>query len=609
MLQIHTIDAELQELLSNADESSAHFIHQLVIYFRNQRDFEMLLKIASPKRKLETIKFKIKAVHEVYLQMAIDGSRPVETLDELYEVATFIEQPFKEEMERIGTSVGGSVTVEFPPGLKLKNRAEEKAEDDYGNNFGMLFDIVRMLFLCGTGAEMKAVAVAVQKSGCFVHGIKWKNRCKYPTANGFFDLMLQGVFAFEVGSIIVEHACEIQIHFRPAHEYADTHKSHEVYEFFRSFFAGSEDTVVDRMESIATFMEGEDNSISETNSGFIDKLDFDAMSPRQIFEQLVADVWTSTTNDGETPDTERLVALGDLFSQDVEEHALAVALHKKALAFEIEEEADSGNVAEAYDKVAMVLELQGKLDEALDLYQKSMAITIKEWGPETCQTATSYRNIGDIMSAKDHYDDSRHYYKLAMAIYIKLGSDFEDDVAKMEMSIGSDYDDEEKYTLAHECYGKALNLLMKDEDYNERELADLYKNYGELYRKTEEYDKAMENYKKCLAISIRLEGKESSNVGDVYHSIGAAIREGDGDLDEALELVQMGMATAIRVYGPDHGHVGSCHESIAYVLLEQNKYAEAISELKRALVIFTNFHGSDHRLTCAVRDTLQEISE
>lgn len=72
--------------------------------------------------------------------------------------------------------------------------------------------------------------------------------------------------------------------------------------------------------------------------------------------------------------------------------------------------------------------------------------------------------------------------------------------------------------------------------------------YGELYRKTEEYDKAMENYKKCLAISIRLVGKESSNVGDVYHSIGAAIREGDGDLDEALELVQMGMATAIRVY-------------------------------------------------------------
>ena len=119
----------------------------------------------------------------------------------------------------------------------------------------------------------------------------------------------------------------------------------------------------------------------------------------------------------------------------------------------------------------------------------------------------------------------------------------------------------------------------------------------------------MEIYKKCLAISIRLEGKESSNVGDVYHCIGAAIREGDGDLDEALELVQMGMATAIRVYGPDHGHVGSCHESIAYVLLEQNKYAEAISELKRALVIFTNFHGSDHRLTCAVRDTLQEISE
>lgn len=184
MLQLHTIDAELQELLSGADESSMHFIHQMVLYFRNQRDFKMLLKIASPKRKLlENI--KIKAEHKEYLQKVIDGSRAVETLDELYEVATFVEQPFKEEMERVEASIGGSVTTEFPPGLKKRGRAEEKARDDYDNNFGMLFDIVRMLFLCGTGAEMKAVAVALQKSGCFVHGIKWKNRCKYPTANGF----------------------------------------------------------------------------------------------------------------------------------------------------------------------------------------------------------------------------------------------------------------------------------------------------------------------------------------------------------------------------------------------------------------------------------------
>ena len=604
MLQLHTIDAELQELLSGADESSMHFIHQMVLYFRNQRDFKMLLKIASPKRKLlENI--KIKAEHKEYLQKVIDGSRAVETLDELYEVATFVEQPFKEEMERVEASIGGSVTTEFPPGLKKRGRAEEKAGDDYDNNFGMLFDIVRMLFLCGTGAEMKAVAVALQKSGCFVHGIKWKNRCKYPTANGFFDLMLQAVFRFELDSVVVEHACEIQIHFRPAHDYAAAHKSHEVYEFFRSFFAGGEDAVVDRMESIATFMEGEE-TVSDTNSGFIDKLDFDAMSTKQIFEQLVADVWTSTTNDGVIPDTERLDALGDLFSNDVEEHALAVALYTKTLAFEIEEKADSGDVAQAYDNVAEVLEKQGKFDEALDLYQKSLVITVKEWGADTLQTAVSYRNIADIMCTKDNYDDAREYYEKALVICINDG-DSDEEVANIHRAIGQMYEDQKRYDLACECYDKALAILIEDEDENEADLSDLYNSYGELYRFTHESEKAMENYQKCLAIRIRLEGKESSGVCGVYHNMSAAIRENHGDLNEAMELAQKSLATSIKINGPDHGDVGVSLQGIAFILKDQNKRDEAENTLKSALKIFSNFYGTDHHTTNTTRDHLRRF--
>ena len=98
--------------------------------------------------------------------------------------------------------------------------------------------------------------------------------------------MLQAVFRFDyTHSIVVEHACEIQIHFKPAHEYATAHKSHEVYEFFRSFFAGGEDAVVDRMESIATFMEGEEY-VSDTNSGFIDKLDLMLCQPNRFLSSL-----------------------------------------------------------------------------------------------------------------------------------------------------------------------------------------------------------------------------------------------------------------------------------------------------------------------------------
>ena len=48
----------------------------------------------------------------------------------------------------------------------------------------------------------------------------------------------------------VKHLCELQIHLMPIKDSEALHRSHTVYEYFRSFFLGNSDAVEKRLEML-----------------------------------------------------------------------------------------------------------------------------------------------------------------------------------------------------------------------------------------------------------------------------------------------------------------------------------------------------------------------
>ena len=365
------------------------------------------------------------------------------------------------------------------------------------------------------------------------------------------------------------------------------------------------------MESFQEIMEGED-SISDTNSGFMDKLDFDAMAPAQIFEQMVADVMTSTTNNGIDADTERLDALGSLFSNDVEEYALAVMLFKKTLAFDLDFEGEtSGAVAGDYDRLGRVLQYQGKCDEALDCFQKSLASSIQfnKKGAESCDAAESYDDIGRVLFDLRRFDEAREHFDKAMAIYRAGYGENDDDVAKQHINIGKVFHAQEEYAKAQECYDKALAILLEDEDGNEAAISDLYMSIGENCRlQRVGLSETMEYYKKSLAITLKLEGQVSEGVAGAYHNMALALREFGGDLDEAMELAQKSLALFMGIVGPDHGDVGIAYQNIAMLLERQKKPTEARDAIEKSVAIAKALHGEEHPTTIVVQRQAERIN-
>eukprot|EP00729_Bicosta_minor_P033119 gene33119-biopygen28718 len=303
-------------------------------------------------------------------------------------------------------------------------------------------------------------------------------------------MLFQVVFA-DQGLV---HTCEIQVHLRPITEYAVEHKSHESYDYFRQFFQGSMNTVTARLEDMAKIV-GPDFAPAD-----------DGVEAKAVLEDIAVDVL-------ESKDEHRMYQLYDLTRSYLSELDLALYVGKAELEVGIERYGpDSEEVGRTCNNMAAVLRGQGKLADAMEMFQKALAITIKALGPDHSSVGTTYNNMAIVLKNQGKLDEAMEMYQKALAIRIKaLGPD--------HSSVGTTYNN----------------------------MAIVLKNQGKL-------DEAMENNQKALAITIKALGPDHSSVGTTYNNM-ANVLKSQGKLDEAMEMYQKDLAITIKALGPDHSSV------------------------------------------------------
>ena len=174
-------------------------------------------------------------------QRGLDG-KPTESLDALYEVAALAKVRFEDIMT---AACPDGVTLMIAP-LKGRARATVKAEDEYKDMtqpcYSWLFDVVRGSALCKTEADIVDVYRELEANPD-VDIVRTKNRFDPPTFSGYRDILMNVAVKVEN----VTHLCELQIHFMPIKDSEALHRSHTVYEFFRSFFLGNDEAYERRL--------------------------------------------------------------------------------------------------------------------------------------------------------------------------------------------------------------------------------------------------------------------------------------------------------------------------------------------------------------------------
>lgn len=392
---------------------------------------------------------------------------------------------FEKMLNEIGTAAGADVVVKKAP-LKARGRAVKKAGDDYGEYecpnggpaVGWVFDIVRGTLSCGSIESIKAVVALLIKDKRITITIKFKNRFKNPTPNGFCDMLLQVVFA-ENGLV---HTCEIQVHLRPITEYAVKHKSHESYDYFRVLFQGSMNTVAARLKDMAAIV-GPHFAPAE-----------DGVAAAAVLEDVVVDVL-------ESKDGGRLKQLGFLMSDYLSEFDLAVYAYRAELAVQIEETGpEHADVGGVYNNMAIALELQGKYDEALEMYHKALDIQVKALGPEHANVGATYNNIGEVFRRQGKNDDALAMFQKSLDIQVKaLGPDHPN-VGMTYGGIATVLEAQGKYKEAISMYQKSLGIAVKACGPDHPSVGLSYLNMGLVLEKQHEWTKALDCHERGLKI-------------------------------------------------------------------------------------------------------------
>ncbi|CAF4613927.1 unnamed protein product [Rotaria magnacalcarata] len=156
--------------------------------------------------------------------------------------------------------------------------------------------------------------------------------------------------------------------------------------------------------------------------------------------------------------------------------------------------------AHIYHMLGMLKDDQGKYQEAVKFYEKSLEIKRKTLPEDDASLAPTYSNIGEVYRNMGEYSKALEYYEKGLEITKKALPPTHPDLATSYNNIGLVYKNMGEYLKALEYYEKDLEITKKALPPTHPDLATSYNNIGLVYKNMGEYSKALSYLEKSLSI-------------------------------------------------------------------------------------------------------------
>jgi len=223
---------------------------------------------------------------------------------------------------------------------------------------------------------------------------------------------------------------------------------------------------------------------------------------------------------------------------------------------------------------------QKNLAKARSLIQRSHALYLKLYDPDSHQLSASLEHQGMLAQAERRYGDAAQLFRRAFQIAER--------VYGFEHSATLTYLAEEAKALAHAGHldeAAAANqrgheLLADDDATGVMFLANL----GLISWKRKQYDQARDYLTRSLAIIEKHRGADHPDVAEAAADLGRVLAD-LGRLPEATQQLTRAVATYERAFGPDHPDLAIALVQLARVHIAAGKRPLAVGSLERAIAI------------------------
>jgi tetratricopeptide (TPR) repeat protein len=267
-----------------------------------------------------------------------------------------------------------------------------------------------------------------------------------------------------------------------------------------------------------------------------------------------------------------------------------------------------------FDDLGDGLRAHGKLPEAMDAYQQSLAIRKKFADQDSSNVnwqrdlTMSYDRVGNVLVAQGKLPEALDRYEQSLAIREKFAHQdpsnpgWQRDLSAGYEKVADVLVKQDKLQEALDAYQQSLKIrrtLASQDPSNagwQRDLAADYDRVGDVLRKQDKLPEALGSYQQGLDIRQKLADHDSSNadwqrdLSVSYDRVGDVLRK-QGKLPEALDAYQQSLAIAKRLAYQDPSNADWQQDlSLSYgrtgeALSAQGKLPEALNAYQQSLAI------------------------
>ncbi|CAF1405332.1 unnamed protein product [Adineta steineri] len=250
----------------------------------------------------------------------------------------------------------------------------------------------------------------------------------------------------------------------------------------------------------------------------------------------------------------------------------------------LDQATDDNNRAHIYHQLGGIKDAQGKYEEALTFYEKSLAIRQDTLPPNHPYLAAFHNNTGEVHRNMANYPKALSYYEKALEISQQSLSPNHPALAIPYSNIGIVHHSMGNYSKALLSLEKALKTEQESLPPNHPDLASSYNNIGIVHDSMGNYPKALLSLEKALEIRQQSLPSNHPHLATSYNNIGA-VHASMGNYQKALSYLEKALEIQQQSLPPNHPDLASSYNDIGHVYNNMGNYPKALLAYKKALEI------------------------
>ncbi|CAF1442116.1 unnamed protein product [Adineta steineri] len=243
---------------------------------------------------------------------------------------------------------------------------------------------------------------------------------------------------------------------------------------------------------------------------------------------------------------------------------------------------------EGWYRLGMVLFKMGQFDAAQDIYQ-----VLLEQRNDDKDEAPIYHQLGWIKNNQGKYEEALILYEKSLTIDQKLLPPNHPDLTMSYNNIGLVHYNMGNYPKALSSHKKALEIRQQSLPPNHPDLAMSYNNIGEVHRNMRNYLKSLSSHEKALEIRQQSLPSNHPDLASSYNNIGP-VHSNMGNYPKALSYFEKAVEIQQQTLPPNHPHLAMSYNNIGLVHYNMNNYLKARSYHEIAVEIQQQSLPSNH---------------